>query len=321
MISQLDEVIAPRAAATARGLSAKDGMSVGEFDAISGLSGIGSYLLCRQDNPAIAESLGEVIAALTGLCLDDKSPPRWHTPADLLGEEKVRSSYPFGNINLGLAHGIPGPLAFLSLAHLAGFSEPDLAAAIDHTASFLCEHRLDDCWGVNWPTAIPLAASGLNSDLQIEPAGTAPGGTSRCAWCYGSPGIARALWLAGQALDCDEYRNVAVSAMEAVFRRPIANRQIDSPTFCHGVAGLLAITLRFVHDSRGEVFVDEASDLVKQMLDRYQPDSLLGFRAIEIADHEVEQPGMLDGAPGVALALLAAATDVEPTWDRLFLLS
>jgi hypothetical protein len=30
---------------------------------------------------------------------------------------------------------------------------------------------------------------------------------------------------------------------------------------------------------------------------------------------------LLDGAPGVALVLLAAATPVEPTWDRLFLLS
>ena len=35
----------------------------------------------------------------------------------------------------------------------------------------------------------------------------------------------------------------------------------------------------------------------------------------------IDQPGLLDGAPGVALALLAAATPVEPTWDRLFLLA
>jgi hypothetical protein len=35
----------------------------------------------------------------------------------------------------------------------------------------------------------------------------------------------------------------------------------------------------------------------------------------------VDQPGLLDGAPGVILALLAASTDVEPIWDRLFLLS
>jgi hypothetical protein len=32
-------------------------------------------------------------------------------------------------------------------------------------------------------------------------------------------------------------------------------------------------------------------------------------------------PGLLDGSIGIALALLAATTQVEPRWDRLFLLS
>jgi hypothetical protein len=109
--------------------------------------------------------------------------------------------------------------------------------------------------------------------------------------------------------------------MDAVFRRPIDKRQINSPTFCHGVAGLLSIALRFRHDLGDSLFSEEISKLVEQLLTRFQPDSLLGFRNIEYGDHEIEQPGLLDGAPGVALVLLAAATEVEPTWDRLFLLS
>ena len=35
----------------------------------------------------------------------------------------------------------------------------------------------------------------------------------------------------------------------------------------------------------------------------------------------VGTPGLLEGATGVALAFLAAATSVEPRWDRTFLLS
>jgi hypothetical protein len=109
--------------------------------------------------------------------------------------------------------------------------------------------------------------------------------------------------------------------MEAVFRRPVAERHIDSPTFCHGVAGLLEIALRFANDTGESVFIDESRILVRQLLDSYRPESLLGFRHLEIENHEVDQPGLLDGAPGIALVLLAAATSVEPTWDRLFLLS
>ena len=122
-------------------------------------------------------------------------------------------------------------------------------------------------------------------------------------------------------VDRDDYRSLAVSSLEDVFRRPVRTRRIDSPTFCHGVAGLLAITMRFANETGSPVFIEASRMLVEQLLDSYQPESLLGFRNIEYGDHEVDQPGLLDGAPGVALVLLAAATNVEPTWDRLFLLS
>jgi hypothetical protein len=42
---------------------------------------------------------------------------------------------------------------------------------------------------------------------------------------------------------------------------------------------------------------------------------------MEAGGRRVDNPGLLDGAPGVALALLAACCPAEPTWDRLFLLS
>ena len=200
---------------------------------------------------------------------------------------------------------------------------PDLPQAISRTADWLCANRFDDDWGVNWPTAVPLleADTGAGPILCAAPARTAPDGPSRCAWCYGSPGIARALWLAGEALDRDDYRDLAIAAMEAIFRRPIPERRIGSPTFCHGVAGLLAITLRFASETGLPVFFEQSRVLVRQILDHYRPDSMLGFRNLEIPDREIDQPGCLEGSPGIALVLLAAATAVEPTWDRLFLLS
>jgi hypothetical protein len=157
--------------------------------------------------------------------------------------------------------------------------------------------------------------------LKPGSAAEAPNGTSRSAWCYGSPGIARSLWLAGQALDNEQYRKLAVDAMSATYRRPLHIRRIDSPTFCHGVAGLAQITLRFANDTRLPEFASASRDLVAQLLDLYEPDSLLGYRDLEPGDNAVDQPGLLDGAPGVAMVLLAAASGVEPTWDRLFLLS
>jgi hypothetical protein len=308
----------------ADGLAAqRGGMTVGEFDVISGLSGVGAYLLCRRDQPGPAASLAAVIRALVDLAADENGVPRWHTPARLLWDEGMKKTYPDGNLNCGLAHGIPGPLAFLSLAVQEGFVVEGLPEAVEWIADWVCANRCDDSWGINWSTAVPLEpdVSAEAGALRPASAQSAPDGPSRSAWCYGSPGVARSLWLAGVALDRDDYRSVAISAMEAVFRRPVEARRIDSPTFCHGVAGLLAIALRFANDTGLAIFIDESHKLVEQILLSYRPDSLLGFRSLEIDDREVDQPGLLDGAPSVALALLAAATGVEPTWDRLFLLS
>jgi hypothetical protein len=324
LLARLDEAICARAVVLADGLAAqRGGMTVGEFDVISGLSGVGAYLLCRRDQPGPAAALAAVIRALVDLAADENGVPRWHTPARLLWDEGMKKTYPDGNLNCGLAHGIPGPLAFLSLAVQEGFVVEGLPEAVEWIADWVCANRCDDSWGINWSTAVPLEpdVSAEAGALRPASAQSAPDGPSRSAWCYGSPGVARALWLAGVALDRDDYRSVAIPAMEAVFRRPVATRRIDSPTFCHGVAGLLAIALRFANETGLPVFIDESQKLVEQILLSYRPDSLLGFRSLEIDDREVDQPGLLDGAPSVALALLAAARDVEPTWDRLFLLS
>ncbi len=102
--------------------------------------------------------------------------------------------------------------------------------------------------------------------------------------------------------------------MEAVYRRSIPKRYIDSPTFCHGVAGLLQVTLRFAHDTNLPIFNEAASALTEQLLSLYAPERTLGFCCTEPGGNLVDQPGLLDGAPGVALVLLAASAHVESAW-------
>jgi hypothetical protein len=317
LLSSIDSILLPQVTEQADGLArlTMEGVSFGEFDVISGLAGIGAYLLLRREDPGAAVALKAALRWLVALASDTGSPPRWWTPAHLLGDEETAALYPHGNLNCGLAHGIPGPLALMALALSHGIGVPGIEEAVDQLVGWLLGHRADDGWGVNWPYAISLTHEGLPDR------GAPTDGPSRAAWCYGAPGVARALWFAGIARDRSDWRNLAVEAMEAVYRRPIAARQIDSPTFCHGVAGLLQVTLRFANDTALPVFTDAAADLTDQLLSAYEPDSLLGYRNWEPGGTRVDQPGLLDGAPGVLLTLLAAATDAEPSWDRAFLLS
>jgi hypothetical protein len=286
------------------------GVSVGYFDAISGLSGIAAYLLCRRECPPCDRALGSVLRRLTTLVAECDGVPRWYTAPEFLTEDALEES-PDGNLNCGLAHGVPGPLAVLSIAALLGVQEEGMLSGIDRAAAWLAFNRADDEWGVNWSYTMPPPASRAESIVR----------PSRAAWCYGSPGVARALWLAGTALDDTRYCDLAANAMSAVIRRPVAQREIDSPTFCHGVSGFLQIALRFANDTRDPSFIALARDLTEQLLALHCPDRVLGYCGLEDADTAVDSPGLLDGAPGVALTLLAAASDVEPAWDRLFLLA
>ena len=307
--ARLVDLVETRTAAIAE--AQPHGISVSAFDVISGLTGVGRYLLLRRESPGCREALESVLACLMALSHEDADGvPHWYTPPRFLGDSFLESSFPAGNLNLGLAHGIPAPLALLSLAAMQEVQLPGQIETIDRIAEWLRRSQVEDEWGVTFPTAMAI---GPRHDA------TAPA-PSRAAWCYGTPGVARALWLAGCA-GSPAYCELAVEAMEAVYRRPLDRLRIDSPTFCHGVAGLLHVTLRFAHDSGLPVFAEAARRLSDQLVSAHEPEALVGYRNLEPTGNRVEQPGLLAGAAGVALVLLAASTPVEPAWDCAFLLS
>ncbi|MEV5974863.1 lanthionine synthetase C family protein [Streptomyces sp. NPDC051921] len=286
-----------------------EGLAVGTYDLVSGWTGVAAYLHSRPTGPARDRALHTVLAWLVDLSRAVDGVPAWHTPHALVTDESLRDRYRSAVANCGLAHGITGPLALLALAHADGPIGAGHTDAIRRTASWLAAHQVGDARGGAFPSVVPLG----------EDSGEAP--PSRDAWCYGSPGVARALWLAGTALGDADLTRTAVSAMRAVLRRPVAERRIDSPGFCHGIAGLLQVTLRFAADTGDEEIGDGARRLVDQLLGEYRPEAPFGFRSVEPDGTREDRSGLLEGAAGAALALLAAVTLEPPAWDRFFLLS
>jgi len=278
-----------------------------DIDLISGLTGIGAYLLSRQDTPDAQITLRSVIEFLVALLGDPRTPPRWYTPHSLIGSESMRREFPEGNLNCGLAHGIPGPVALLSLAYECGLRVSGLENSIEMAARWLMQHRLNDEWGPNWPAAQHLAEPGA---MPVQRA-------ARAAWCYGSPGIARALWLAGRALRRREYQDLALDAMAAVFRRPFATLGLPTTMFCHGLAGLLQITWRFARETRHTEFLEATASLTESILVQHERTS----DANPPAASSITKRWVLEGLAGIALALLAVGESAEPDWDRAFLLS
>lgn len=309
LLSTIDTALLPKVDSAVRRLDRLHGCGVGEFDLISGLAGTGVYLLARRADPDAYLVLQRLLGCLSRLLADRAEPSRWHTPAGLIAGP-MREFYPHGNHNCGIAHGVPGPLALLAIAAREGIMVGGMPEAIEAAAGWLADHAVPTAFGPGWPNAVSLTPG----DPPDE------GAAGRTAWCYGTPGVARALWLAGAATGERRYRDLAVAAMRGVLARPAARRGLDSPTFCHGVAGLLQVLCRFAADTGLPELWSGVDDVLAEVLAAYEPETILGFRNTEPGSVRVDTPGLLGGAPGVVLALLTAGTTVEPSWDRLFLL-
>jgi hypothetical protein len=299
LLCTIDSAIADNSEKTAAKLVASPyGWPPHTYDVISGLAGAGAYLLSRQHD------LSLILTGLVELCGDSRGVPNWVTfHEDLDANFVLARKFPGSVLICGLAHGIPGPLSLLSLALSVGVGVPGQAEAIAFVARWLCSQRIDDDWGINWPMAVEASGS------------TVVNGPTQSAWCYGSPGVARALWHAGVALGNGELKSLAIEAMIAVCRRPWSVRSLGlSPGVCHGVAGLLQVTLRFAFDTRLPVFSRAAVEFVERLLGMYED----GFYPVASSGDRL---GFLDGEAGVGVVLLAACSEVEPGWDRQLLLS
>jgi hypothetical protein len=135
--------------------------------------------------------------------------------------------------------------------------------------------------------------------------------------------VAAALRLAGDALGeaGARHRDLAVDALSAALASPAEVARTDSPTFCHGRAGLLAITSTFARATGDDRFRQAAATMTAELVDRFDPATPLGYQDLESGGRVVDQPALLTGAPGVALALLGVMSPAEPAWVRLFLLA
>jgi len=304
----VEDILLPRTISLATSLAKRRGMPVEDYDVVSGVCGVAAYLLCRTDDERALSALALIVAALAEIAERDESPASWFTPAHLISTRSMIGKYPEGALNCGMAHGMPGVLGILSLTHLAGIPTVPLRAAIQRLTHWLLTQRQIRHWGYSWPAAVGVRAS--------DPASPAPVG-----WCYGNPGVARSLWLAGEALDDAAIRAISVEALRSAYRRPGLQRSTLSPTFCHGIAGLLHITMRFATETALPDFAVAAQGTLDRLLALYSEDVPLGYRDHDSDIGWVDRCGLLEGAAGVALVLLAASSRQPPGWDRLFVIS
>ena len=275
----------------------------GEYDLLAGLAGLGVYALERLPRRHAMELLAAVVSRLEAQATRDALHTFWWTTPERLPGH-IRDVYPGGAWNLGAAHGAPGVIALLARAQAAGVvvAQPMLARAVD----WLLAQQLP----VEADSAFP---SFLAPDV-------APRG-SPMAWCYGDPGAAGALLVAGRNADAPAWQAEAKAIAERAASRTGSESGGGDASFCHGCAGLAHIFNRLHQATGSEVLRLAAEAWLARLLDASRSGGVFmpedGHGRIEVD----AESGFLTGAAGIGLVLLAAATPVEPRWDRVYLLS
>jgi hypothetical protein len=138
--------------------------------------------------------------------------------------------------------------------------------------------------------------------------------------------VAAALFRAGTVLDRPEWRAAAVEALRAALRRDEARWAVDGATVCHGYAGLLRVVARVARAVPGDtVLRDGVARLTGRVLEHADERAPFGFRHLmrfpaaarsPYPHRAVDTAGMLEGAAGVALALLPVDDTAALPWDR-----
>ncbi|MGC4943924.1 lanthionine synthetase C family protein [Kribbella sp. DT2] len=284
------------------------------IDVIGGLSGIGRYLLHRRSD-VLPEVLSSLVTVLEPVEVDGVKVPGWWY--DGTTKTTVGPGFEQGQLNFGLAHGIPGPLGLLSLARSQGVEVPGQAEAITTMADWLVEWREVDAYGPYWTGYIDLeyyAGRGATAE-KPKPA--------RASWCYGAPGVARSLEMAAAALDRPDWNDAGLAAVKSLAARPFEDWAVSDDALCHGWAGLLHMFAGLDRRQPG-VVGPVVEKLAGRLVESFDPGTPFGYRYYQpMADLWLDLPGLMEGAAGVALALDSYARDADPVtgWDSLLLLS
>ncbi|WP_063784760.1 lanthionine synthetase LanC family protein [Streptomyces rimosus] len=284
-------------------------VATSHYDIVSGAAGV-LMQLCTIAHPtpavrAAAEHARDYLLWLSEPERAGGPPWRWLITPDYFPPGIPFTgwrSLPHGYLDVGTAHGAAGVLAALAAAWRAGYRCRRQRDAMERLASWILTVRTPCDRGGTWPAFVPV------TETEALGAGV---GRHRSGWCYGSTGIAAALLSAANATDDSALRRTAVDAFETGLGRDTFSA--DSQSLCHGLAGLLVGCREFT-EAGSRAAEHALPTLTHRLLGCADLDLPFIFRDPRWSGGAGTDLTLLNGAPGMALALLASVDSTRPAW-------
>jgi hypothetical protein len=274
----------------------------GDVDLISGLVGIGVHAVQRRHRPGGPAMVERIVAHLERAARPtDRGIAIWRPPEQL--SPRSLAAFPDGCFDLGMAHGSAGVVAWLADVHRAGLGSRASARLLDGSVAWLLAHAAEE----GWPYPAQVGAGGARL----------PG---RAAWCYGDPGIAVALYKAGAARGNPTWQQRGLALAHRATALAPDRTGVVNAFLCHGHLGQAHLYNRLGQAAQSRELTRIAQAAYARALDLGERHGFAAPWHDTASPEPVVEGTPIAGTAGVALALLAGATAIEPRWDDLLLL-
>lgn len=209
--------------------------------------------------------------------------------------------------NLGLSHGIPSIISFLSKCIEKEIEKERCISLINGAIEYLIKLKKED-------------------EISIFPNFEGGGYPSRLAWCYGDLGIASSIMAAGEICQNSYWKNFAIEIMlKASSRVDLSQTFVYDTCICHGSSGVGLIFNKFYTITKIEDFKVVANLWFDKTLELLNyKNNKAEFKLWNAIDQKwiFDEIGILEGMAGIGLALIYyRRPEIEPKWDQCLLLS
>ena len=267
-----------------------------DYDVISGLSGVGYYLLDKPEAQSICKKILDYISRLLETKVyNGKVVPVWHIIPDNqfhIGHE----NYIDGHFNYGLSHGLAGPLAYLTKFNTfecgTDMSRDLLVKVVEIFKLAMID--IDDV--IYWPGLLQYTDY-IKENYSKETA------LQSTTWCYGNLSISKILYNASLILEDTLLEKTMLTNITNICEKTSDSFKFGCPIICHGYCGailtLVCSRLQFSKWGKEDSYAKAIDFLVKMTL-RYYDYNENAF--VETSD----KGGFLDGEQGIILALISA---------------
>ena len=284
----------------------KKDQAIGRFDLFYGILGYGSYFLqrSRYDKEKADFYLNEIVSIFSNMAIRDEYGITWFS--DIFSDVK-------GQINLGMAHGVPSIISFLTKVYIINGNTIAMQMANDSIKWILNFKSTDK----NATSLFPYFVNQNNEEKKAHD-------STRLAWCYGDLGIGYSIYTYGEATNNKIFMEEGLIILKNCALRKIHDTFVGvvDKGFCHGSVGIYYIFNKLIKTHNLVEFEETKNYWLEITLSK----PLLGISSFyshcmfEGIEKYAPDQGFINGYVGIGLTLLNHFDSDGNEWDEIFML-